>query len=194
MSCIDAAMPLMILRAADLGVSGREAPAELDAHPGLLDRLEHLRRQAGALMGLGDVSNSVIPKPVLVSAGDSAHSITSRYFTPRRCHASHAVTGAIGVATAFALPGTVASGMARDPGAHDIVVLHPQGRIDVAVQLDGHGDQASVQRAALVRTARKILQGDLHVPSYVFSNPPEGDKSMNKLIAPLLAVATAAPR
>ena len=64
------------------------------------------------MMGLGDVSNSVIPKPVLVSDGDSADSITSRYFTPRRCHASHAVTGAIGVASAFALPGTVASGAA----------------------------------------------------------------------------------
>ena len=191
LSCIDAAMPLMILRANDLGVTGRETPAVLDAHPGLLDRLEHLRRQAGELMGLGDVSNSVIPKPVLVSAGDSAHSITSRYFTPRRCHASHAVTGAIGVATAFALPGTVASGPARAPGAHDIVVLHPQGRIDVAVLLDGVGPQARVQRAALVRTARKILQGDLHVPSYVFSKPPDGDKPMNKLIAPLLAAVTA---
>ena len=72
------------------------------------------------MMGLGDVSNSVIPKPVLVSPGDSEHSITSRYFTPRRCHASHAVTGAIGVATAFALPGTVASGTTRASGARSI--------------------------------------------------------------------------
>ena len=67
-------------------------------------------------MGLGDVSDKVIPKPVIVSAGDDQHSITSRYFTPRRCHASHAATGAIGVATAFALPGTVASNGARPAG------------------------------------------------------------------------------
>lgn len=192
LSCIDAAMPLMIVRAADLGVSGRETPAELDAMPGLLDRLEHLRRLAGEAMGLGDVSNSVIPKPVLVSAGDSDDSITSRYFTPKRCHASHAVTGAIGVATAFALPGTVASGAPRTAGEHGIVVLHPQGRIDVAVSLDGTGDAASVQRAALVRTARKILQGDLHIPSYVFSKPFQGDNPMKPLIAPLLAATLAA--
>ncbi|MEO6320610.1 MAG: PrpF domain-containing protein, partial [Polaromonas sp.] len=110
-TCIYAAMPLMILRAGDLGLTGRERPAELDANSALLARIEAMRRMAGARMGLGDVSDSVIPKPVLVSAGDGPLSITSRYFTPRRCHASHAVTGAIGVATTFALPSTVASGI-----------------------------------------------------------------------------------
>jgi 2-methylaconitate cis-trans-isomerase PrpF/tripartite-type tricarboxylate transporter receptor subunit TctC len=170
-TCIDAAMPLMIVRARDLGLTGREKPAVLDANEALLARIESLRLQAGRMMGLGDVSNSVIPKPVLVSAGDSPNSVTSRYFTPRRCHASHAVTGAIGVASAFALPGTVASGMARDPGRHALVVLHPAGQIDVEVELKGRGEDAAVQRAALVRTARKIMQGELHLPDYVFSRP-----------------------
>lgn len=170
-SCIDAAMPLMIVRAGDLGVTGRELPAALDANTALLERLEALRLQAGRMMGLGDVSNSVIPKPVLVSAGDSPDSITSRYFTPRKCHASHAVTGAIGVASAFALPGTVASAATRAPGRHSLVVLHPAGRIDVEVEIEGQGDDAAVSRAALVRTARKIMQGELHLPDYVFSRP-----------------------
>lgn len=197
-SCIDAAMPLMVVRAADLGVSGRETPAQLDEHPGLLQRIERLRLEAGARMGLGDVADSVIPKPVLVSPGDSPTSITSRYFTPKRCHASHAATGAIGVATAFALPGTVASGQGLPPGERDVVVLHPQGRIDVRVLIDGQGEAARIQRAALVRTARKILQGDLHVPAYVFSKPPipqNGDKQVKQLIAPILAagLAMAAP-
>jgi 2-methylaconitate cis-trans-isomerase PrpF/tripartite-type tricarboxylate transporter receptor subunit TctC len=170
-TCIDAAMPLMILRATDLGLTGREKPAVLDANTALLERLEALRLQAGRMMGLGDVSNSVIPKPVLVSAGDSPNSVTSRYFTPRRCHASHAVTGAIGVASAFALPGTVASAMTREAGRHALVVLHPAGQIDVEVELKGSGEDATVERAALVRTARKIMQGELHLPEYVFSRP-----------------------
>jgi 2-methylaconitate cis-trans-isomerase PrpF/tripartite-type tricarboxylate transporter receptor subunit TctC len=169
-TCIDAAMPLMILRASDLGLSGRERPAELDANTALLERLESLRLQAGVRMGLGDVSNSVVPKPVLVSAGEAPNSITSRYFTPRKCHASHAVTGAIGVATAFALPGTVASGANMMPGRHGVVVLHPAGQIDVEVELQGEGQQAALQSAALVRTVRKIMQGVLHLPGYVF--PP----------------------
>jgi len=192
LTCIDAAMPLMILRAAILGLHGRESPAELDSHPGLLPRLEQLRLQAGLAMGLGDVATSVIPKPVLVSAGDDANSITSRYFTPRRCHASHAVTGAIGVAAAFALPGTVASAARPGSGPMQVQVLHPQGRIDVAVQRAGVGADLRVSGAALVRTARKILQGDLHIPDYVFSKfqtHPEGDKSMKQIIAPLVAAA-----
>jgi len=125
-SCIDAAMPLVIVQAASLGLNGRESPAELDADRSLLERIEVLRRAAGEAMGLGDVSDSVIPKPVIASAGDDADSVTSRYFTPRRCHASHAVTGAIGVATAFALPGTVTSGAPGRSGVHVISVLHPR--------------------------------------------------------------------
>lgn len=167
-TCIDAAMPLVIVRARDLGVRGRESPLELDADAALLGRLETLRRAAGERMGLGDVSQSVVPKPVLVSAGEGADSITSRYFTPRRCHTSHAVTGAIGVATAFALPGTVASGTETVTGARSLAVLHPQGRIEVEVEVEGEGANARVVHATLVRTARKILEGTLHLPAYVF--------------------------
>ncbi|HAX18996.1 MAG TPA: 4-oxalomesaconate tautomerase [Hydrogenophaga sp.] len=177
-TCIDAAMPLMMLRATDLGLTGRERPAELDANVALLARIEALRLQAGQRMGLGDVSGSVVPKPVLVSAGDTPNSITSRYFTPHKCHASHAVTGAIGVATAFALPGTVASGEARSPGRHPLVVLHPAGQIDVEVEIDGSGDAATVQSAALVRTARKIMHGMLHLPSYVFPPAPAANDAV----------------
>ncbi|HEY9065112.1 MAG TPA: 4-oxalomesaconate tautomerase [Burkholderiaceae bacterium] len=191
-TCIDAAMPLVIMRARDLGLTGREAPAELDADLALLARIEAIRRAAGEAMGLGDVSASVVPKPVIASEGDDAHSVTSRYFTPRRCHASHAVTGAIGVATAYALPGTVISGPVEQAGARGISVLHPQGRIDIEVAIEGRGAEARIQRAALVRTARKILQGELHIPPYVFSKTTEGDKPMNRLIAPAVAAVMAA--
>lgn len=171
-TCIDAAMPLMIVRAVDLGLSGRERPAELDANAALLEKLESMRLEAGHRMGLGDVSNSVVPKPVVVSSGDTENSVVSRYFTPHRCHASHAVTGAIGVSTAFALPGTVASGVDRKEGRHLLSVVHPQGQIDIDVELVGEGVKAVVNKAALVRTARKIMQGDLHLPEYVFPKAP----------------------
>lgn len=191
-TCIDAAMPLVVMRAADLGLTGRESPADLDANRALLARIEAVRMAAGEAMGLGDVSQSVVPKPVIASAGDGPHSITSRYFTPRRCHASHAVTGAIGVATAYALPGTVASGADAAPGVRTVSVLHPQGRIDVEVAIEGRGEAAAIQRAALVRTARKILQGELHLPDYVFSKSTQGDKPMKHLLAPAALAAAAA--
>jgi 2-methylaconitate cis-trans-isomerase PrpF/tripartite-type tricarboxylate transporter receptor subunit TctC len=201
LTCIDAAMPLVILRAADLGVKGTEPPEVLDADAPLLARIEHLRRIAGRAMGLGDVSHSVVPKPVLVSAGDGEHAITSRYFTPRRCHSSHAVTGAIGVAAAFALPGTVASAALQASGPRQVSVLHPQGRIDVAVEIEGGAEgQARITRAALVRTARKILQGELHLPEYVFSRPlskplsnPSSSPSSSPFPRPLSSPPAAGP-
>lgn len=167
-TCIDAAMPLMIMRAKDMGVSGRESPAELDANRPLLERIEKLRIEMGRRIGLGDVSNSVVPKPVLVSEGDTSESIVSRYFTPHKCHISHAVTGAIGVITAFAMPGTVASGTTRAAGRHLLSVVHPQGKIDLDVELADEGGTLHVVRAALVRTARKIMQGELHLPAHAF--------------------------
>lgn len=165
-----------------MGLTGRERPAELDANAAFLERLESLRLKAGLLMGLGDVSGSVVPKPVLVSEGDTPNSITSRYFTPHKCHASHAVTGAIGVCTAFALPGTVASGILRSAGSHPLVVLHPAGQIDVEVELQGEGSEAIVQSAALVRTVRKIMQGTLHLPGYVFPSVPSQPEKTNELL------------
>ncbi|MEN9627386.1 MAG: hypothetical protein RJA10_613 [Pseudomonadota bacterium] len=99
------------------------------------------------------------------------------------------------MAAAFALPGTVASAAVQRSGMRGVAVQHPQGRIDVSVQIDGHGDAARIARAALVRTARKILQGDLHIPSYVFSKRPQsplpGDKTVKPLLGPILAAAAA---
>ena len=126
-------------------------------------------------MGLGDVSESVIPKPVIVSDGDDGSSIASRYFTPGRCHTSHAVTGAIGVATAFALPGTVASASTYRAGLQRVAVLHPQGRIEVEIETQGQQQEARICRAALIRTARKIFKGELHIPRDAFSQQPAMD-------------------
>lgn len=167
-TCIDAAMPMVLIPAEALGVVGDEAAAVLDATPGLLQRLERIRLQAGRLMGLGDVSDSVLPKPVIVSPARMPGAIVSRYFTPKRCHTAHAVTGAIGVVTAYALPDTVAFGSTLPQGEHTLRVLHPSGEIQVAVQLQGQDAQLAITRASLVRTARKIMQGQLAVPAHLF--------------------------
>ncbi len=167
-TCIDACMPLLIMRAADFGVRGDETAAELDGTPGLLEKINAIRLKAGEMMGLGDVTDSVVPKPILVSSNRDPATITSRYFTPHKCHSSHAVTGGIGLATAYALPGTIASehGVVREPGTHAIVILHPAGRIDVQAELTMVDGEMAVTSASVVRTARKIMEGELHVPVY----------------------------
>jgi 2-methylaconitate cis-trans-isomerase PrpF len=164
---IDAAMPMVLLRASDFGLNGDESPAELDADTALLARLERIRREAGARMGLGDVSGSVIPKPVLLSPArnPSGLSLRSRYFTPHACHRAHAATGAVGVAGAFLMAGTVAHGCggpAPLPGYRSVRIEHPSGGMEIDVKLDP--DSGEVQAAGLVRTARKIMKGLLYVP------------------------------
>ena len=70
---------MVLVRAADLGLRGDEAPVELDANTALLARLEDVRIEAGQRMGMGDVTHSVLPKPVIVSPGAQPGSVVSRY-------------------------------------------------------------------------------------------------------------------
>jgi len=166
---IDAAMPMVLMRAQDFGLRGDETPAQLDGNAGLLERMERIRLEAGRRMGLGDVSQSVIPKPVLVAPCDSAGALAlhSRYFTPRACHRAHAATGAVGVASAFLMPGTVAHACGGPPvvgGYRTVRIEHPSGGMDIDVDLDTASGE--VRAAGLVRTARKIMKGLLYVPGH----------------------------
>ncbi len=166
-TCIDMAVPLLLVPAQALGKTGRESPSELDADEFLRVRLELIRREAGRRMGLGDVSERVTPKLALVSPGQGASSITSRYFTPLTCHKAHAITGAIGLAAACAVPGTVAHELRPVVNAGDRVVIeHPAGSLAVELELEtaAEGAVPTFRRASVLRTARKLFDGMVQVP------------------------------
>ena len=174
-SCIDMAMPMVLVRASDLGKTGYEHPADLDADLGFLTRLESIRREAGALMGMGDVAERVIPKPVLLAAPQSGGTIAVRYFTPLACHRSVAATGAIGLATACVLPGSLGQELAGPPprGSTTVVEIeHPAGRIPIEIELAPPGAEVPVLRASLIRTARRLFAGSVFVPDL----PPVPDQ------------------
>ena len=166
-SCIDMAMPVFIVAADAVGKRGDETPEELEADRSLFERLARVRLRAGELMGLGDVRSAVVPKPVLISAARNGGSVTSRYFTPLTCHRSHAATGALAVATAAVLPGTVASRYCSASGS-TIAVEHPAGRIEVDLELVGNANAPEVRRASLIRTARRIFEGHVVLPDALF--------------------------
>ncbi len=166
-SCIDMAMPVFIVAAEALGKRGDETPEELESDRALFERLARVRLRAGELMGLGDVRSAVVPKPVLISAARNGGSVTSRYFTPLTCHRSHAATGALAVATAAVLPGTVASRYCSATGS-TIAVEHPAGRIEVDLELVGNANAPEVRRASLIRTARRIFEGHVVLPDALF--------------------------
>jgi len=169
-SCIDMAMPVMIMAAEAFGKTGREAPEELDADAAMMARIEAIRREAGGLMGMGDVSRLVVPKPVLVSRPARGGNIASRYFTPHACHKSHAVTGALAVGTAAVLPGTVARRFVepRDFSGGVLSIEHPSGHIEVDLVTGGSKGAPVVERASFVRTARRIFEGVVYVPEALF--------------------------
>jgi len=166
-SCVDMAMPVMIVAAETFGKTGHETAEALDADKAMMKKIEAIRLEAGKLMGMGDVSRLVVPKPVLVSRAAHGGNITSRYFTPHACHKSHAVTGALAVATAAVLPGTVANRYIEPKGFSGgmLTIEHPSGHIEVDLVMDRSG---GVERASFVRTARRIFEGFVCVPETLF--------------------------
>ncbi len=164
------AMPVMIMAAEAFGKTGRETPEELDADKAMLKKIEAIRLEAGRRMGMGDVSRLVVPKPVLVSRPAKGGNIASRYFTPHACHRAHAVTGALAVATAAVLPGTVANRYIEPKGFSGGVlgIEHPSGRLEVDLVTDCSGAAPVVERASFVRTARRIFEGVVYVPDALF--------------------------
>jgi len=156
---IDNGMPVVLLRASDLGVTGYETCEELEADERLRHRLEEIRLLAGRLMNLGDVTRATVPKLTLVATPRAGGAISTRTFIPHRCHQAIGVLGAVSVATACLLPGSVASQAARlDPGADRIRIEHPSGSFDATVRL-GAGPEPVIVGAGIIRTARKLMDG-----------------------------------
>jgi 4-oxalomesaconate tautomerase len=164
-TCIDVAMPMILLRARDLGLDGTEGKDAFDGDAARMARIEAIRRQAGRMMGLGDVADRVVPKVGVLSAPRQGGTITSRYLTPHALHAAHAVTGAVCVASACALPGTIAHecAAADDANPRTVLIEHPSGMIDVLLTVARKDGEMDVV-AGTLRTARLIMRGEVMVP------------------------------
>lgn len=163
---IDNGMPVIILRASDVGVTGYESCEELEANDSLRQTLEGIRLMAGPLMNLGDVSRTTVPKVTLVSPPRAGGAISTRTFIPHRCHQAIGVLGAVTVATVCLLPGSPAAQLARlDPGSDVIRIEHPTGTFDATVQLDP-GSEVKVRSAGIIRTARKLMDGMVFPRAY----------------------------
>lgn len=160
-TAIDCAMPMVLMRAADLGVTGYESPQDLTANRALIERMNRIRVKAGALMGMGDVTDMVIPKPVLISPARKGGTLSVRYFMPNDCHPSLATTGAVGIATAAVTEGSIAFEQAGRPTVPaQIQIEHPAGRLDVQLEM-----RNGAITAGLLRTARRLFEG------YAFAKP-----------------------
>jgi 4-oxalomesaconate tautomerase len=167
-TCIDNGMPVVLLRAADVGKRGDETPAELEADATLKGRVESLRLALGPRMNLGDVVNKTVPKMCLLSAAQHGGALSTRTFIPHRVHEAIGVLGAVSVATACVASDTVAAAFAppqRVDGPRQLDIEHPTGYFTVTMDVVSTGKQIEVRRAGILRTARKLMEGEVFVPA-----------------------------
>jgi 4-oxalomesaconate tautomerase len=159
---IDNGMPIVVMRAADLGLTGGEPPAEIEAMDDLKARIEAIRIKAGPIMNLGDVATKSVPKMTLVSAPRAGGVIATRSLIPHRVHAGIGVLAAVSAATACLLPGSPAAALADLPEDDRFLVEHPGGTAEVLLKREN----GRVVAAGTLRTARKLFDGR------VFPGPP----------------------
>lgn len=153
---IDNGMPIVVMRAAEFGLTGQETRDEIEAMTALKARVEAIRLQAGPMMNLGDVTDASVPKMTLVSAPRQGCVISTRSFIPHRVHASAGVFAAVSVAMACLLPDSPAAGLAALPPDGRFRVEHPTGSAEVFLDIAPDGN---VHAAGTIRTARKLFDG-----------------------------------
>jgi 4-oxalomesaconate tautomerase len=163
LTCIDNGMPIVVMRAADLGRTGYETRDELDGDTELKARIEAIRLKVGPMMNLGDVTDKTVPKMFLVAPPRNGGLICTRSYIPHRAHAGIGVFAALSAATACLLPGSPAHALARIPEGPTKLMLveHPTGAIPVSITVDEKDGCLVVSEAALISTARPLFVGQV---------------------------------
>ena len=162
-TAIDNGMPVVMLRARDLGKTGYESPGELEADAELKARVESIRLHAGPMMNLGDVADKTVPKISLIAPAQYGGIISTRTFIPHRVHQAIGVLGAASVAAGCCIPGSVADGITTIVDGGRLEVEHPSGRFTVDIDIAQERGGFHVTRSALLRTARKLMDGNVYV-------------------------------
>ncbi|MBT9776914.1 3-methylitaconate isomerase [Clostridium sp. MCC353] len=178
-SIVDAANPLVFVKAEDLGLDGTELPAELDQNEEMLDRLETVRGIAAVKLGLiDDYKKSAwetpgVPKMTFVSkpaayktAGDTEIAedqvdIVSRMMSMQKTHPTYAMTGAMCTVAAAVIPGSVVNQVLReDADTSYIRIGHPGGILPAGVDFktEENGEVTVLQTAGF-RTANFLMDG-----------------------------------
>jgi 4-oxalomesaconate tautomerase len=172
LTAIDNGMPVVVMRARDFGKTGYESVAELEVDMALKARVEAIRLKVGPMMNLGDVTKKTVPKMCLAAPPQHGGAICTRNFIPHVVHDAIGVFGAVSVATACVVPGAIGAEIAgiTDPSkVKTLDVEHPTGFFTIDMEVTVKGDAIEVRRAALLRTARLLMRGEVMVPRAVWS-------------------------
>ncbi|NOG72066.1 2-methylaconitate cis-trans isomerase PrpF family protein [Roseicella sp. DB1501] len=179
-SLVDAANPAVFVDARDLGLIGAESPDAIEADAALMARLDRIRRIAGVAMGLAATEAEVslanprvalVAGPLAARALDgavldpAAHDVTIRMLSMERPHRAVPMTGAMGLAVACRIEGSIPHALARR-GARpeEIRVAHPSGMLTVGAEVRQAAEGWVADSAVVFRTARRLMQGEVAVP------------------------------
>lgn len=174
-SMVDAANPCVFVRASDLGIAGNEAPETLEADAVFLKRMEAVRRAASVAMGLSKSLEEAatipsLPKVATVAAPATQTLLTGetmpaeetdivvRMISIGQPHRAVPLTGALCLAVATKLPGTIPNQLCRD-GADQVRVAQASGLTVVEADMIETPDGWSAKSASVLRTQRRLMDG-----------------------------------
>ena len=180
LTLLDASNAAAFVRARDIGLTGAELPDAIEAVPGLMAKLDRLRRQAGVLMGLAATPDAVgpsnprlvivaAPAPFQTLSGETIppaeHDIGVRMLNMGRAQRAIALTTAMGVGIACRIEGTVAHALTVATGGPDeIRVGNPSGVVSVGAEVRREGDGWICDSGVVYRTARTLMRGEVAIP------------------------------
>ena len=184
-SLVDAANPCVFVEAEALGLTATEAPADIDAMTGVMKNLESIRAQAAVMMGIAKTpaeateqspsvpfvgmvagpqdADTLSGKKVSAADGD----LTARVVSSGNTHRALPLTGALCLAVAARIEGTVAHRHLRPSAGDDgdIRMIQPSGILPVACAVNRTADGWVAERVAVDRTQRRLFEGRVLVPA-----------------------------
>lgn len=188
LTIIDAANPVVLVKAADLGLEGTEIE-KIDTEQTIKSHLENIRCTATVEIGLSATMqeaaqrSQAVPKIALVTTSKSYRTLSgrvvdaaevdlvARIMSMGSLHKSFAVSGAIATAGAAVIPGTVVHGLMKtaEQKKEMIKIGHPGGIIEVGATVEEKDGIFHYREAALGRTARRLMEGHVLVPEKYFT-------------------------
>lgn len=175
---INAGIPAVFVRAADLGYSGSELREAINGDPAALERFEALRTAGAAAMGIAKTGRAPAiafvapPADHHTSSGKAVKAdeidLLVRALSMGKLHHAMMGTASVAIAAAAAVPGTLVN-LAAGGGTRNAVRFgHPSGSLRVGAEAKQVDGQWSVTKAVMSRSARILMEGDVRVPEGSF--------------------------
>jgi 2-methylaconitate cis-trans-isomerase PrpF len=180
-SIVDATSLIVYVAATAFGLTGAETPDEIEARPGVMDKLEAIRRRTGVLLGLGATPEAVglqTPRIAMVAApvtfkaldgetfGPDQYDIGTRMISMQRAHKAIPGTGGLNLGVATQIAGTIPNRLSRPANAAgEVRVANPSGLVSVGAVVRQKDGMWTADSAVLFRTARRLMQGEVAIPA-----------------------------